>query len=165
MRVSSTASAKRPGSLAKPGASTSITDGVKIKATASSTIWLASSSVKTRSANKPAALGAALLADARIGRNEGGVKRALGENGPEMVGQAKGDKEGVGRGPGAEDGGQHDIADKAGHPRQQRQPAYRNHAINHRWTRPAANAKMPLMQLIGLTRCATIAMVRDAELP
>ena len=44
-----------PGSCAKPGASTSITAGVNTSATASSTIWLASSSVKMRSANSRAA--------------------------------------------------------------------------------------------------------------
>ena len=111
------------------------------------------------------ALGAALLADARIGRHEGGVERALGEDGAEMVGQPQRDEEGVGHRPGAEHRGQHDVADEAGDARQQRKAADRQDAIDHRWTRPAANAKMPLMQLIGLTRCATIAMVRDAELP
>ena len=114
MRVSSTASAKRPGSLAKPGASSEITAGVKTSATASSTSWLASSSVKMRSANSLRGIGAALLADARIGRHEGGVEGALGEDRAEMIGQPQRDEEGVGDRPGAEDRRQHDVARKAG---------------------------------------------------
>ena len=80
----------------KPGASTSITAGVKNSATASSTIWLASSSVKMRSANRPARSAPALLADAGIGRHEGGIEGALGENGAEMIGQPQRDEKGVG---------------------------------------------------------------------
>ena len=110
------------GRCAKPGASRSITAGVNSKATASSTIWLASSSVKMRSANSAAAFGPALLADAGIGRHEGGVEGAFGEDGAEMIGQPQRDEEGIGHRPGAEHRGQHDVADKAGDPRQQRQP-------------------------------------------
>ena len=54
-----------PGSCEKPGASTSITAGVNISATASSTIWLASSSVKMRSANIAARLAAPLCSRMR----------------------------------------------------------------------------------------------------
>ena len=54
MRVSSTASAKRPGSLLKPAREQPITAGVKMSATASSTSWVANSSVKMRSANSRA---------------------------------------------------------------------------------------------------------------
>ncbi len=85
-----------------------------------------------RSANSASALGSALLADAGIGRNEGGVEGAFGENGAEMVRQPQRDKEGVGRRPGAEDSGEHDVAHKSGDPRQQRQPADRENAIYHR---------------------------------
>ncbi len=81
---------------------------------------------------QPGAHRPALLANAGIGRNERGIEGALGEDGAEMIGQAQRDKEGVGHRPGTEDGGQDDVADKAGHPRQQRQPADREHAVNHR---------------------------------
>ncbi len=94
-----------------------------------------------RSANSAGALGPALLADAGIGRHEGGVEGAFGEDGAEMIGQAEGDEKGVGRRPGAEDRGQHDVADKAGDPRQQRQPADREDAINHPMNLPSADAK------------------------
>ena len=57
MRVSSVASAKRPGSSLKPGASSEITSGVKTSATASSTSWTATIMVKTRSANSFAGSG------------------------------------------------------------------------------------------------------------
>ena len=64
--------------------------------------------------------GAALGAHPRIGRNEGGVERALGEDGAEMVRQPKRDKEGVGDRPGADNGRQHDVAQEAGQAREQR---------------------------------------------
>ena len=50
---------------------------------------------------QPGALRAALLADAGIGRHEGGVEGALGENRAEMIGQPQRDKKGVGHGAGA----------------------------------------------------------------
>ena len=123
MRVSSIASAKRAGSSRKPGASSAITPGVKSSASASSTIWLASSSVKTRSANSFAGVGAVLRADARIGRHEGGVERTLGEDRAEMIGQPQRDEERVGDRPGAEDRRQHDVAREAGDAREQREAA------------------------------------------
>jgi hypothetical protein len=52
-----------------------------------------------------------------------------------MIRQAQGDKEGIGRRPGAEDRGQHDVADKAGHPRQQRETTDREYAFNHHQSR------------------------------
>ena len=70
-----------------------------------------------RSPNSFAGLEPALRANARIGGDEGGIERALGENGAEMVGQAEGDEEGVGHRPGAQDRRQHDVAGKAGNAR------------------------------------------------
>ena len=134
MRVRSTASAKRPGSRAKPGASTSITAGVNSSANGQQHDLARQQQREDPVGEQPGARWPALLADARIGRHEGGVEGALGENGAEMVGQPEGDKKGVGHRTGAEDRRQHDIADKAGDPRQQRQTADREHAINHRWT-------------------------------
>ena len=78
------------------------------------------------------ALRPALLADAGIGRNERGIEGAFGENGAEMVGQPQRHKEGIRRRSRAEDGGEHDVAHKAGDAREQRQPADREDAINHR---------------------------------
>ncbi len=120
IRVSETASANCCGSREKPGASTSITCGVKISASASSTTCDASSSVKMRSPKQARRSRPALGADPRIGRNEGGVERALGENGAEMVGQPEGDEERVGDRPGADNGREHDVAHEAGQARQQR---------------------------------------------
>ena len=51
-------------------------------------------------------VGAALGANARIGRNEGCVESAFGENGAKMIGQPEGDKKCVGDGPCAQDRGQ-----------------------------------------------------------
>ena len=77
--------------------------GVKKSASASSTIWVAINSVKMRS---PKMLGGGLpllRANARIGRNERGVERAFGEDGAEVVGQAKGDEKSVGDRAGAQE--------------------------------------------------------------
>ena len=65
----------------------------------------------------------ALGANARIGRNEGGIERAFGKNGAEMIGQPEGDKEGIGDRPGAEDCREHDVAHEAGQAREQRKAA------------------------------------------
>ena len=89
------------------------------------------SSVKMRSANSFDGIGAALLADARIGRHEGGVERALGEDRAEMIGQPQRHEEGVGDRAGAEDRRQHDVARKAGDARQQREAADREDASDH----------------------------------
>ena len=66
-----------------------------------------------RSANSLAGIRPALLADARIGRDEGGVERALGEDRAEMVGQPQGDEKGVGDRPGAKHRRQHDVAEQS----------------------------------------------------
>ena len=68
-------------------------------------------------------IGAALLANARIGGHEGGIEGTFGEDGAEMVGQPQRDEKGIGNRAGAEHGGQHDIARKAGDTRQSRQAA------------------------------------------
>ena len=85
-----------------------------------------------RSANSRGARGAALLADAGIGRHEGGVEGALGEDGAEMVGQPQRDEKRVGHRPGAQHRRQDDVADEAGHARKQRKAADRQNAFDHR---------------------------------
>ena len=82
-----------------PAPAAEITAGVKISATASSTTCTMNSSVKMRSANSFDGSAPRLLADARIGRHEGGVERALGEDRAEMIGQPQRHEEGVGDGP------------------------------------------------------------------
>ncbi len=131
MRVRSTASAKRPGSSAKPGASSAITAGVKASAIASSTTWLSSSSVNTRSRKQTRRVGTALLADARIGRHEGGVEGALREDRAEMIGQPQRHEERIGDRPGAQHRREHDVARKAGDARQQREAADGEDASDH----------------------------------
>jgi hypothetical protein len=77
---------------------------------------------------RPGALG---RADARIGRHEGRVERALGENGAEMIGQAERHEERIRHRAGAQDGRQHDVAREAGETRHQRQAADREDAFDH----------------------------------
>ena len=149
MRVSSTASAKRPGSLAKPGASSAITAGVN--------------SERNRQQHDLAgeqqredAVGEQLapdqrrpsLADARIGRHEGGVEGAFGEDRAEMIGQPQRDEEGIGDRPGAEHRRQHDVAHEAGDARQQRQAADGEDASEHAAFQKSAN------QASGISRSA-----------
>ena len=112
---------------------------------------------------QPGTLGSPLLADAGIGRHESGIERTFGEDGAEMVRQAKGDEEGVGRGSRAEDRGQHDVAHKAGDARKQRPPADREDAIYHSVNLPSVGAKNPTLNGLGLW--ATIAIVSDSGLP
>ena len=85
-----------------------------------------------RSANSRAGSGAALVADARIGRHEGGIEGAFGKDGAKMIGQPERDEERVGDRAGAEDRRQHDVAHKAGDARQQRQAADGKNAADHR---------------------------------
>ncbi len=77
-------------------------------------------------------VGAALVADSRIGGNERRVERALGEDGAEMVRQPQRDEEGIGDRAGAEDRRQHDVAHEAGHARQQRETTDGQNAVEHR---------------------------------
>ena len=74
---------------------------------------------------------AALAMDMRIGRHEGGVERALGEDGAKMIGQAQRHEKRVRHRAGAENGGEHDIARKAGQPRKERIAADREDASEH----------------------------------
>ncbi len=90
------------------------------------------------------------------------MKAPFGEDGAEMVGQPQRDEEGVGHRPGAEHRGQHDVADKAGDAREQREAADREDAFNHQGN-PAPEALM--LPIDGLEPDATIAIVRYAELP
>ncbi len=57
---------------------------------------LPSSNVKMRSANSFAGSGPSCCANARIGRHEGGIERALGKDRPEMIGKTQRDEEGIG---------------------------------------------------------------------
>src|SRR5690348_11792200 len=69
--------------------------------------------------------------DMGIGGYEGGVEGALGEDRAEMVGQTEGDEEGIRNGTRAEDRSQHDVAGKAGQPREQRVGADGEDAPKH----------------------------------
>src|SRR5581483_2325560 len=73
-----------------------------------------------------------------------GVEGTLGEDGAEVVGQAQRHEECVGRGAGAEYGGEHDVAEKAADPRHQRVAADREDALDHQsvvpeWGQTAAD--------------------------
>ena len=72
-----------------------------------------------------------LGANARIGGNERGVERAFGEDGAEVVGQAKGDEKGVSNRAGAQERRQHNVAEKAGNARKQRIAADRENPLDH----------------------------------
>ena len=74
---------------------------------------------------------AALGANARIGRNEGGIECALGENGAEMIRQPESDEESIGDRPGADDGRKHDVTQKACQPRQKRVAANGENLPDH----------------------------------
>ena len=76
-------------------------------------------------------LRAALGADACVSRNEGGIERAFGKDRAEVVRQPKGDKERVGDRSGAEDRGQHDVAEEAGQAREQRKAADSENPLDH----------------------------------
>ena len=131
MRVSSTASAKRPGSSAKPGASSEITAGVKSERDREQHDLAREQQREDAVGEQLGRIGAALLADARIGRHEGGVERALGEDRAEMIGQPQRDEEGVGDRAGAEHRRQHDVAREAGEAREQREAADGEDASDH----------------------------------
>ena len=80
---------------------------------------------------QPRGIGAALLAHPRIGRHEGGIERAFGENRAEMVGQPQRDEKSIGDRPRAQHRRQHDVAQKAGDARKQRQAADGEKASDH----------------------------------
>ena len=123
MRVSSTASEKRPGSLASPGASRPTTAGMNSKGEREQHD-LGRQHQREDAVGEQAHRGnAVLLADARIGRHESGVEGAFGEDRAEMIGQPQRDEEGVRDRPGAQHRGEHDVAHEAGEARQQRQAA------------------------------------------
>ena len=115
-----------------------------MSATASSTTWTMTSSVKMRSANSFERVGAALLADAGIGRHERRVERAFGEDRAEMIGQPQRHEEGVGDRSGAEHGRQHDVARKAGDAREQREAADGEDASDHGPSVPLGAAALAL---------------------
>ena len=85
-----------------------------------------------RSPNRLRGFRPALRANPRIGRNERGIERAFGEDGAEMVGQPEGDEERVRHRPGADNGGEHDVAHEAGQARKQRIAADGEDLAEHR---------------------------------
>ena len=72
-----------------------------------------------------------LAVDMRIGRHEGGVEGALGEDRAEMIGQPQRDEERVRHRAGAEDRREHDVAREPGQPRKQRIAADGEDASEH----------------------------------
>ncbi len=131
MRVRLTASAKRSGSWAKPGAR-HVDHRRREQQRQRQQHDLAGQQQREDAVGEQLSpRGAALLADARIGRNKGGIEGAFGENGAEMIRQPESHEKGVGRRPCAEDRGQHDVTDKTGDPRQQRQAADREDSLDH----------------------------------
>ena len=98
-----------------------------------------------RGARRPA-----LLANAGIGRHEGGVESAFRENGAEMVRQAQRHEKGVGHRPGAQYRGQDNVADEAGEPREQREAADCENALDHRF--PAGDGTMATCLRFGPTQ-------------
>ena len=132
MRVSSTASAKRPGSLLKPGAS-SVDHAGRERERDREQHELADQQQREDVVGEQFrdATGAAGAANAGIGRHERRVERALGEDRAEMVGQPQRHEKRIGDRPGAEDGGQHDVAHESGDARQQRETADYGHLPDH----------------------------------
>ena len=72
-----------------------------------------------------------LAVDMRIGRHEGSVERALGEDRPEVIWQSQRDEERIRHRTGAEDRRQHDVAGKSGQTRQQGEAADGEDALEH----------------------------------
>ena len=110
MRVRSTASAKRSGSLRKARRQHVDHRRRENKRDRQQHDLARQQQRENAVGEQPGALRPALLANAGIGRHEGGIEGALGEDGAEMVGQPQRHEKGVGRGSGAEDRGQHDVA-------------------------------------------------------
>ena len=69
--------------------------------------------------------------DSRIGWDEGRVEGAFGEDRAKMIGQAQSDKERIGERSGAEHRGQHNITQKPGDTRGERQAADSEDAFEH----------------------------------
>ena len=73
----------------------------------------------------------ALAVQMRIGRHEGGVEGALGEDRAKMIGQPQRHEKRIRDGPRAENGGKHDVARESGQPREQRITADSEDASEH----------------------------------
>src|SRR6187402_1062658 len=67
----------------------------------------------------------------RIGRHEGGVEGALGEDRAKMIGQPQRDEKSVRDRAGAKNRGEHDVARETGQPREQRITADSEDASEH----------------------------------
>ena len=161
MRVSSTASAKRPGSSRKARRQHVDHRRREHQRHRQQHDLAREQQREDAVGEKSRARGAALLADAGIGRHEGGVEGAFGEDRAEMIGQAQRHEKGVGHRPGAQHRRQDDVADEAGDAREQRKAADGENAFNHRGM-PCCTAKCCR---IGLKAYATIADSQMAELP
>ena len=131
IRVSSTASANLAGSLLKPGASRSITAGVNSKRHAEQHDLARQQQRENPVAEHPHGVAAARDADARIGRNEGRVERALGEDRAEMVRQPQRHEKRIRHRPRPQHRGEHDVAQEAGHARQERNSTNCQDAVDH----------------------------------
>jgi hypothetical protein len=94
-------------------------------------------------------VGAALVADARIGGNERRVERPFREDGAEMVRQPQRDEERIGDRAGAENRRQHDVAHEAGHARQQRETTDGQNAIEH----PVSASRRDAPHSLDLKKC------------
>ena len=73
----------------------------------------------------------ALAVQMRIGRHEGGVEGALGEDRAKMIGQPQRHEKRIRDGSRAENGGKHDVARESGQPREQRITANSEDASKH----------------------------------
>ena len=80
---------------------------------------------------EPRRLAPALATNARIGRNEGGIECPFGKDGAEMIWKPQRDEERIGDRTGAEDRGQHDVAQESGDARNERQAADGQDAVEH----------------------------------
>ena len=84
---------------------------------------------------EPRVLRPALLANPGIGRHEGGVERAFGEDGAKVIRQPEGDEERVGDRAGSQHRRHQHVAEEAGQAREQRESAHRQDAVDHAYIR------------------------------
>ena len=130
IRVSEIASSPRAGSSLNPGARMAITSGMNNQATTSS-IDLRGKQQREDAVGEQSGRRFALAVQMRIGRHEGGVEGALGEDRAKMIGQPQRHEERVRHRPRAENRGEHDVARKSGQPREQRVTADGEDASEH----------------------------------
>ncbi len=130
MRVSVTASVETRRVIAKPGRQQPITAGVNSKRNREQHDLARQQHCKDAVAEQFCGIGPALLADARVGRHEGGRECALGKDRAEMVRQAERDEERIRDRSRAEHRRHHDVAHEAGHARDEREAADGEDAVD-----------------------------------